>query len=113
MIRKIVLTMVLALAAGTAVAQEKLDINGANAEQLAATLDGVGEVRAQAIVDYRETNGDFPSVADQRHRHRPGHARKQPRPPDRRRDRVGEYTGGAKTPRPQPSRRSGFRPDFP
>lgn len=63
MIRKIVLAMVLALATGAAVAEEKVDINAANAEQLAATLDGVGEVRAQAIVDYRDTNGDFPSVA--------------------------------------------------
>lgn len=63
MIRKIVLGMVLALIAGIAVADGKLDINAANAEQLATTLDGVGEVRAQAIVEYRETNGDFPSVA--------------------------------------------------
>lgn len=63
MIRKIVLAMVLALVTGAAVAEEKVDINAANAEQLAATLDGVGEVRAQAIVDYRDTNGDFPSVA--------------------------------------------------
>ncbi|MEF8833536.1 MAG: helix-hairpin-helix domain-containing protein [Halofilum sp. (in: g-proteobacteria)] len=63
MIRKIVLAMVLALATGAAVADEKIDINTANAENLAAALDGVGEVRAQAIVDYREANGDFPSVA--------------------------------------------------
>lgn len=63
MIRKIVLAMVLALATGVAVAEEKVDINAANAEQLAAALEGVGEVRAQAIVDHRESNGDFPSVA--------------------------------------------------
>ena len=63
MIRKIVLAMVLALAAGAVVAQEKVDINTADAERLAAALDGVGEVRAQAIVEYRQSNGDFPSVA--------------------------------------------------
>ena len=63
MIRKIVLAMVLALAMGVAIAEEKIDINVADAERLAATLDGVGEVRAQAIVEYREANGDFPSVA--------------------------------------------------
>lgn len=63
MIRKIALAMVLAFAAGTSVAEEKIDINTANAESLATALDGVGEVRAEAIVEYRETNGDFPSVA--------------------------------------------------
>lgn len=63
MIRKIVLAMVLALATGAVFAEEKVDINTANAERLATTLDGVGEARAQAIVEYRETNGDFPSVA--------------------------------------------------
>lgn len=63
MIRKIVLATVLAIAAGVAVAEEKVDINTADADQLATTLDGVGEVRAQAIVEYRESNGEFPSVA--------------------------------------------------
>lgn len=63
MIRKIALAMVLAFATGAAIAEEKIDINAADAERLAATLDGVGEVRAQAIVDYREANGGFPSVA--------------------------------------------------
>ena len=63
MIRKIVITMALVLAAGVAVAQQKVNINAANAERLAASLDGVGEVRAEAIVEHREANGDFPSVA--------------------------------------------------
>jgi competence protein ComEA len=63
MIRKIVLAMVLTLATGIAVAEEQVNINSADAERLATALDGVGEVRAQAIVEYRETNGDFPSVA--------------------------------------------------
>ncbi|MFW5969940.1 MAG: ComEA family DNA-binding protein [Halofilum sp. (in: g-proteobacteria)] len=63
MIRKIVLATLLAVAAGGAVAEEKIDINTADAESLAAGLDGVGEARAEAIVEYREANGDFPSVA--------------------------------------------------
>lgn len=62
MIRKIALAMVLALAAGTAAAEEKIDINTANAERLANARYGIGEVRAQAIVEYRESHGDFPSI---------------------------------------------------
>lgn len=41
---------------------EMVDLNSADAETLAATLDGVGESRAAAIVDYREANGGFDSV---------------------------------------------------
>ncbi len=52
------------LVAGTAGADGRVDINSAGAEQLAAMLDGVGEARAQAIVDYREENGGFARVDD-------------------------------------------------
>lgn len=45
----------LALAAG-------VDINSADAATLADAIKGVGEKRAQAIVEYRETNGPFQSV---------------------------------------------------
>lgn len=38
-----------------------LNINTATAAQL-ETLDGIGPVLAQRIVDYRETNGPFASV---------------------------------------------------
>jgi competence protein ComEA len=36
-----------------------VNVNTATAEQLAETLTGVGESKARAIVDYRETHGDF------------------------------------------------------
>jgi len=43
---------------------EKVNINTASAEQLALILNGVGEQRAQAIVDYRERHGSFQSAND-------------------------------------------------
>lgn len=49
------------LAAGAAFAGP-VDLNSADAETLAAELDGVGESRAAAIVEYREANGGFDSV---------------------------------------------------
>lgn len=39
----------------------KVDLNSADVELL-KTLPGIGDVRAQAIVSHRETNGDFASV---------------------------------------------------
>lgn len=47
--------------AGVALAQS-VDVNQADAEGLAEAIDGVGEVRSQAIVEYREANGPFPDV---------------------------------------------------
>lgn len=43
---------------------EPLDINSADAAALAAAIDGVGEVKAQAIVAYRNEYGSFKSVDD-------------------------------------------------
>lgn len=42
-----------------AVQGEKVNINTASAQQLAAVLVGVGETKAQAIVAWREANGAF------------------------------------------------------
>lgn len=41
-----------------------ININHANAQVLSLALDGVGERKAQAIVEYRELNGPFQSVED-------------------------------------------------
>ena len=41
-----------------------VDINTADAETLARMLQGVGMVKAQDIVAYRETYGDFKSVEE-------------------------------------------------
>jgi len=42
----------------------QVNINTADAATLAAMLDGVGESRAKAIVDYRAANGPFKSADD-------------------------------------------------
>ena len=41
----------------------KININTADSETL-QTLSGIGEVRAQAIIDYREQYGEFETVED-------------------------------------------------
>ena len=41
----------------------KININTATAEQL-TTLDGIGESKANAIIQYREQHGDFKSIDD-------------------------------------------------
>ncbi|MEJ2604782.1 MAG: ComEA family DNA-binding protein [Gammaproteobacteria bacterium] len=41
-----------------------VDINNADAETIAAELDGIGIARAEAIVAYREANGPFRTVDD-------------------------------------------------
>lgn len=40
----------------------QVDINTADAGTLASAINGVGERKAQAIVEYRQTNGPFVSV---------------------------------------------------
>jgi competence protein ComEA len=40
----------------------KLNINTANAEQIATTMTGVGESKAKAIVKYRSSNGKFKNI---------------------------------------------------
>ncbi|HKJ76501.1 MAG TPA: helix-hairpin-helix domain-containing protein [Gammaproteobacteria bacterium] len=50
------------LAFGGAAFAGKLDINGANAKELAKAITGVGEVKAEAIVSYRKEHGPFKSV---------------------------------------------------
>ena len=62
MIRKILAAAALVAVTGLAAAQSAVNINEASADELAQVLDGVGEVRAQAIVEYREANGAFPTV---------------------------------------------------
>ncbi len=41
-----------------------VDVNTADAATLARELDGVGDARARAIIEYREKNGRFASTDD-------------------------------------------------
>jgi competence protein ComEA len=50
------------LAVSTQVLSGPLNINTADASALAEVIDGVGERKAVAIVQYRETHGAFASV---------------------------------------------------
>jgi competence protein ComEA len=52
---------VLFLSFGVAFAADKININQADADEL-QTLSGVGPATANAIVAYRELNGDFTTV---------------------------------------------------
>jgi competence protein ComEA len=69
LIRTICFTLCLALGM-TAVADEGtpgvrvVDINRADAQTLAAILDGVGVVKAEAIIRYREMHGGFATVEE-------------------------------------------------
>lgn len=58
-LKSLVLSLVLAAAA---LAAGKVDINRADATELAAALNGVGEAKAQAIVEYRTAHGPFKSA---------------------------------------------------
>ncbi|HEY5645794.1 MAG TPA: ComEA family DNA-binding protein [Pseudomonadales bacterium] len=52
------------LAAPAFAEPDSVNVNAADAETLAAVLDGVGLARAQAIIEYREAHGSFKDVYD-------------------------------------------------
>lgn len=58
------LTLLLGLMSSLAFAQSaSIDINTADSTSL-ATLSGIGQSKAEAIVEYREANGPFSSTQD-------------------------------------------------
>jgi competence protein ComEA len=54
----------LALLMTAPVSAGPVDINTADAATLAAAINGVGEKKAETIVEYRNTHGPFASVDD-------------------------------------------------
>ena len=46
----------------SALAFDSVNINTANVSSISEALNGVGETRAKAIVEYRDQNGPFSSV---------------------------------------------------
>ena len=60
--KKIYLALLIVLFCATA-AFAKVNINTATADEL-ATLNGIGKVKAEAIVAYRTANGKFKAVED-------------------------------------------------
>lgn len=61
--RSIFITCVL-LTAPLYASASQLNINTATAGIMAKELDGIGKIKAQAIVDYRKRHGPFQSVDD-------------------------------------------------
>lgn len=57
--KKILTLLMISLFSLAAWAAEPVNVNTANAEQIAGNLKGIGLSKAQAIVDYREKNGQF------------------------------------------------------
>jgi len=45
-------------------ASTAVNINTASADEIATALDGIGGTKALAIIEYRESNGDFKLPAD-------------------------------------------------
>jgi len=67
MIRVVILSVVMLFATQTyssLVYAGQVNINQADAPTLATELNGIGEKKAQAIVDYRIKNGPFTSIDD-------------------------------------------------
>lgn len=63
--QSLLLTTILLFSSAAMSAQakaEKININTANAEQIATVLNGVGDNKAKAIVEYRSSHGKFKSI---------------------------------------------------
>ncbi len=63
-IRSMLLFFAMLLTVPAVVLADPVDINTADAETLASSIDGVGTQKAIAIVKYREANGPFSSIDD-------------------------------------------------
>jgi len=57
------IVMAMLLSSGLAFSSEKVNINTASSEQL-QSIKGFGKATAKSIIEYREENGSFLTVAD-------------------------------------------------
>lgn len=60
---KILLATLLIMAWGSAISGTA-NINAMSASELAENLSGIGQAKAEAIVEYRKQNGPFKSIED-------------------------------------------------
>lgn len=56
------LLLTITLLFSASVFAEKININTASAEQIASAMSGIGDSKANAIVEYRSSHGQFKSV---------------------------------------------------
>ena len=63
LINTILLTLLLSLPI-IGFSAESININTANKETLMSVIKGVGDKKAEAIINYREENGPFKSIDD-------------------------------------------------
>jgi competence protein ComEA len=63
LIKTTILAVIFTFMTGTAYAGP-VNINTANADNLAVNIKGVGKKKAEAIIAYREANGPFKSVQE-------------------------------------------------
>ena len=61
--RALILTFVLCVT-HTAFGEAAVDVNSASASEIAEAMTGIGLKRAEAIVAFREKNGEFRSIDD-------------------------------------------------
>ncbi len=61
---RFMLLFAMLLTASVGALADPVDINTADADSLAAGIDGVGTQKAMAIIKYREANGPFSSVEE-------------------------------------------------
>ena len=58
------LLLIVGLLAGFALHATPINVNSANAPAIAQALNGIGKVKSEAIVQYREKYGEFKTVDD-------------------------------------------------
>jgi len=64
MFKKALLVFAMVISAFSLQASEALNINSADAATIEHKLKGVGAIKAQAIVKYRQQNGPFKSIEE-------------------------------------------------